>query len=215
MSRSSSLDLATVEDRLMRDPARDLGREGWRHAAVAAVFREGAQGAELLFIQRAVHEKDPWSGQIGFPGGRSEEGDPSLEHTAARETHEELDLDLLQPESVRRLGALDQLQARARRKILPLAITPFAFAWLGGAPPELSPNHEVDSAFWVPLSTLADPARRIEYSSQRDALDRVFQALDLGEERVLWGLTHYMTIEILFRLGLVEDVQALTLPREP
>ena len=43
-------------------------------AAVALVFREGRDGLELLFIKRAEHERDPWSGHIGFPGGRSEPG---------------------------------------------------------------------------------------------------------------------------------------------
>ena len=41
-----------------------------RRAAVALVLRdEGKHGRpELLFIRRAEHEKDPWSGHMGFPG---------------------------------------------------------------------------------------------------------------------------------------------------
>src|SRR3990172_9746127 len=63
-------------------------------AAVALVFREGRDGLELLFIKRAEHERDPWSGHIGFPGGRSEPGETDLRTTVARETAEETGLDL-------------------------------------------------------------------------------------------------------------------------
>ena len=59
---------------------------GGRRAAVALVFRDGVQGGlELLFIRRAEHEKDPWSGHMGFPGGRQEPGDPDLAATAVQQ----------------------------------------------------------------------------------------------------------------------------------
>ena len=200
--------LTRAEPRVVADDGAD-----WRHAAVAAIFRDSAEGAELLYIQRAVHDRDPWSGQIAFPGGRSDPGDPSLEHTADRETREELGLPLLDSPRVRRLGALDQLQARARRKILPMAITPFAFVHDAPVRPELSLQAtEVESAFWVPLHELVDPTRRILYDAHRAEAPYSFRAFDLGDQRILWGLTHFMTVEILFRLGLVEDVDSLTLP---
>ena len=39
-------------------------------AAVAMIFREGGEELELLLIQRSVDERDPWSGNLAFPGGR-------------------------------------------------------------------------------------------------------------------------------------------------
>ncbi|KAG4048604.1 hypothetical protein JG687_00009828 [Phytophthora cactorum] len=42
-------------------------------ASVAAVFRwkeKDQRSLELLFVRRSVNEKDTWSGQIAFPGGR-------------------------------------------------------------------------------------------------------------------------------------------------
>lgn len=200
--------LAAREPRVVADDSSD-----WRHAAVAAIFRDGPQGAELLFIQRAVHERDPWSGQIGFPGGRAEETDGDLLYTAARETREELGLDLLGP-ATRSLGPLDQLQARARRRVLAMAITPFAFVHEADEPPSLSPNQEVDDAFWVPLHDLVDPARWTWYDALRADSPYTFRAIDVGRGPApLWGLTHYMTVEILHRLGLVESVDRLTIPR--
>jgi len=53
-----------------REPARVTEPVASR-AAVAAVLRDGAPGLEMLFIRRAEQEGDPWSGQMGFPGGRA------------------------------------------------------------------------------------------------------------------------------------------------
>ncbi len=85
-----------------------------RRAAVALIFRAGGSGEpELLFIRRAEYPGDPWSGQVAFPGGRSEEGDSSLEDTAVRETLEETGIDIRA--SGRILGALDELQPQSVR----------------------------------------------------------------------------------------------------
>jgi 8-oxo-dGTP pyrophosphatase MutT (NUDIX family) len=203
-----------VARRLLRRPPRVVADgDGWRMAAVAAVFRDGAEGAELLFIQRAEHERDPWSGQIGFPGGRAEPGDADLLHTAARETREEIGLDLLDPSAATPLGALDELQARARARIVQMAIRPYAFVLRGPEPPPLQPNDEVAAAFWAPVSWLCDERRRAWYDSTRVGVAFRFPGIDLGPGRLLWGLTHRMVLEILHRLDLVDDVDRLSLPR--
>ncbi len=210
------LTLAEVATLLTRDPLRIIEAEpGWTRAAVAAVFREGEQGAELLFIQRAAHPDDPWSGQIGFPGGRVEETDRNGRDTARRETLEEVGLDLAAAEGVRYLGALHEIQARTRRALLSMVISPHAFVLDGPdtRPPELDLNYEVATALWVPLSRLASDKIRIWHHSERARTPYRFRALDLGLTVPLWGITHRMTLEILGRLGLVDDVDDLTLPQ--
>ena len=67
------------------------------------MFTDGADDTQLLFIQRAVVDGDPWSGQMAFPGGRFHEDDADSFATAERETKEELGLDL---SGARRLGSL-------------------------------------------------------------------------------------------------------------
>ena len=58
-------------------------------SAVAAILCN-AESPQLLFIERARVEGDPWSGDIAFPGGRVEPQDDGLQAAAERETREEI-----------------------------------------------------------------------------------------------------------------------------
>ena len=191
----------------------DTGGEIWRRAAVAAVFRPAGDDTELLLLRRASQTQDPWSGQLSFPGGHEEPEDADMTATARRETEAEVGIDVL--DGGRLLGALDVLQARARTKINPMSIHPHAFLLEDRAdrPLVLDPG-EVKAAFWVPLSRLADPSRRVWYDAQRVGAPFRFPAIDVdGGPVPLWGLTHHMVLEALERLGLVHDVGALSMPR--
>lgn len=161
---------------------------GARRAAVALVFRDGVEGGlELLFIRRAEHEKDPWSGHMGFPGGRQEPGDPDLAATAVRETREETGLDLASDGEP--LGALDEVKALARGRPVDLVIAPFVHRLrrrLEGAP-----SHEVVSLHWLPLERLLSPAVRstLQYQYEENVLELPCLRID---GLVIWGLTHRM-----------------------
>jgi 8-oxo-dGTP pyrophosphatase MutT (NUDIX family) len=178
-----------------RDPHR-VGTDVPR-AAVALVLRDGGPGGiELLFIRRAEHEKDPWSGHMGFPGGRAEPGDAGLEGTAVRETLEETGLDLAgDGES---LGALDEVRALARGRPVDLAIAPFVFRLrrrLDGAP-----SHEVVSLHWLPLGRLLAPETRstLQYQYEETVLDLPCLRID---DLVIWGLTFRMFENLASVLG--------------
>ena len=167
-------------------PARPAERdEPFRQAAVALILRPGnaADDLELLLIRRATREGDPWSGQIGLPGGRLDPADPSLLDTAIRETREEVGLDLTAQGSV--LGALDEL--RPRTPVLPpIIVSPFVLAI--GSRAGVTPNHEVAAHRWVSLSALFAPATRVETTVEvRDLRMRVsaFQVDDF----IVWGMT--------------------------
>ena len=41
-----------------------------KRAAVAITLRSGAQGPEVLLMQRVERAGDRWSGQVSFPGGK-------------------------------------------------------------------------------------------------------------------------------------------------
>jgi hypothetical protein len=61
-----------------------------RRAAVAVVLRSlPDNAAEILYILRQASERDPWSGQVGFPGGRRQASDADDYAAAVRECREE------------------------------------------------------------------------------------------------------------------------------
>ena len=205
----------TLPSLLHRRPPRVIsGEPDWSRAAVAALFRPSSDGLDLLFIRRALDPRDPWSGQIGFPGGRAEPEDRDLEHTAIRETLEEIGLDL-RVQDVRALGALDELQARARTRIPPLTIRPHAFLLPPEHPAIYVPSDEVAEVFWAPVTELLNPAHHIWYEGERASLPMRFPAVTLGPSRTLWGLTHRMVGEILERLDLIDDADRFSTPKPP
>ena len=83
--------VARLERALREQPGAQLTlSDPLRRAAVALILRDPGDGTlEFLMIKRADYEGDPWSGHVALPGGRHEQGDPTLEATAIRETWEE------------------------------------------------------------------------------------------------------------------------------
>lgn len=190
-----------------RAPAR-VSAEVGRRAAVALVLREGPAGVELLFIRRAEHPEDPWSGQMAFPGGRSEPGDADLLATAVRETAEEIGLDLAREAEY--LGPLDEVRAMARLRPVDLAIAPYVFRLRGDVP--LVPNHEVRSAHWIALDELVREDRRsvMDYPYQGSTLQ--FPCLRV-EDVVIWGLTYRMFVGLQERFPARGEGAALERPQ--
>jgi 8-oxo-dGTP pyrophosphatase MutT (NUDIX family) len=166
---------------------RDVEERVSSRAAVALAFREAGTGLELLFIERAEHPGDPWSGQMAFPGGRWEEGDRDLAATAVRETREELGLDLLV--DCERLGRLDEVRAMSRMRPLDLAITPFVFRVRRLPPLELS--DEVRGVHWLPLDALLGPGLRSSLDYPHAGTTLRFPCFR-ANGKVIWGLTHRM-----------------------
>ncbi|MEQ9336841.1 MAG: CoA pyrophosphatase [Miltoncostaeaceae bacterium] len=80
-----------------------------RHAAVLITLFDRHDEAHLLLTKRALHLPSH-PGQISLPGGMHEPQDPSLMHTALRETQEEVGLS---PERLRVLGRLGEVNTIA------------------------------------------------------------------------------------------------------
>jgi len=178
----------------LRPPAR-VDEPVASRAAVALVLREARAGLELLFIRRAERAEDPWSGQIGFPGGRVEPGDADRRATARRETQEEIGVDLGREADL--VGDLDEIRAMARGRPVDLAISPFVFHLRGS--PDVYLSAEVTSVHWVPLDLLLGPEHqgRFEYRHEDQVVD--LPCLRVGE-LVIWGLTYRMFLGLRDRL---------------
>jgi 8-oxo-dGTP pyrophosphatase MutT (NUDIX family) len=179
-------------------PAQDVADEVTNRAAVAVVLREAGPGLQVLFIRRAEDPRDPWSGQVAFPGGRAEPGDADLLATARRETREEIGVDLAAEGE--HLGRLDQVRAMARLRPMNLTITPFVFRLRGPAEPALSP--EVRSLHWLGVDRLLDPERRSTMEYEHGETRLAFPCLRL-DGIVIWGLTYRMFSSLGDRLASV------------
>ncbi len=160
------------------------------HAAVALILRSHP-GLELLLIKRSVSARDPWSGHMALPGGRWDSVDESLFDTAVREAREETGIVLA---SAVRLGHLSEVRPQGVR--LPrISISPFVFGIEGSVETVLDPR-EVDSAHWVPVTTLADPTLHRTVEIPIRGRSRPFPAFLFAEE-VVWGLTYRILSEFL------------------
>lgn len=182
---------------LSAHPARLIDDVERPRAAVALVLRGGADAgrdAEVLLIERARHEGDPWSGQMAFPGGRVEEADPDSRATAERETFEEVGLALAGADL---LGRLDDLEGRHAGRRLPLVIS--AWVYHVPAPGPLALNYEVEEALWVPVRRLVDPRQQVECPTPWTGYPGIL--VGRPERHVVWGLTYRFLEIFLERLG--------------
>ncbi|TAK91201.1 MAG: CoA pyrophosphatase [Burkholderiaceae bacterium] len=161
---------------------------------IPLVLHENAM--TVLLTERAADLPDH-AGQISFPGGRVEANDGSPQHTALRETAEEIGL---HGQQIEVLGTLPDYRTGTGYSVTPVVglVTP---------PLNLQLDHaEVAAAFEVPLHFLTDP----QFHQQRE-IDfpplgrRVFHAMPYTDplqqrEYFIWGATAGMLRNLYFFL---------------
>ena len=171
-----------------------------RRAAVALVLRAGLEGPEMLVIKRSEAEHDHWSGHMALPGGRVEPEDESLLATAARETFEEVGLDLRAGgEAVARLTTIRPSSPYAPR----VSVTPFVFVApleyhaAGAAGPKgLELSEEVAVAVWVPVDELKRGGRSAVFRMAFAGVEREWPAYP-SQHGLIWGITERILTEFL------------------
>lgn len=193
-------DLSEVEQRLVSHrPARCWWRPLGRQSAVALILRQSGSDLEVLMIRRAERPGDPWSGQMGFPGGRRDAVDRHLLAVACRETREEVGIDL--QHQARLLAPLSVMRARPWRwQQRPMTVSPYVFALQ--QPVVIEPNHEVAEALWLPLGFFADHSNRRAFDFQRQG--RWLRQLPCYEwrEQRIWGMSLRMLDELVSVLAI-------------
>lgn len=192
-------------------PKKSWVRRWARRAAVTAVVVDRAPngddegGLSLLFMKRATREGDPWSGDMSFPGGRTDPIDVNNFATGIRELAEETGLDIL-ASGGEVIGRLSDVQARGFRwGKRPFVVTPYLF-WLDHEPAEWAiDEREVETLVWIPLAFFMDPANRGKMVWQRGNVSIPLPCYDYGRYRV-WGLTLRMIDELTAFLGRHESI---------
>ena len=171
--------IASGDGHLWRDPA-DI-----RPAAVLVPIVRREDALTVLFTRRTPHLHDH-AGQISFPGGRTEPGDPSLEATALREAQEEIGL---ARERVELLGRLPEYVTVTGYRVTPVV-------GLVSAPLDLRPDpFEVAEIFEVPLAFLLDPANHLRNTVLQEGKRRRYYAMPY-REYYIWGATAGMLMNL-------------------
>lgn len=152
--------------------------EDIRPAAVLVPVIDRAGRLSLLFTKRTAHLQDH-AGQISFPGGRAEEQDKDLHHTALRETAEEIGL---HAEHIEILGELNAYITVTGYRVVPVVA-------LIRAPFELQLDaHEVASVFEMPLENLLDAVNHVRHTVIHAGRERFYYALPY-QNHYIWGAT--------------------------
>jgi 8-oxo-dGTP pyrophosphatase MutT (NUDIX family) len=148
----------------------------------------------ILVIHRATRTGDPWSGQMGLPGGHVELEDQDFVATAIRETSEEVGIGLDRSDLV---GPLDDVAPKSVTPP-PFLVRPFLFT-LADRPP-LRLSSEVVAATWVEWSALADPAHRREVTITIGGQPRSVAAFVI-DGQVIWGMTERVLAPLVAVVG--------------
>lgn len=182
------LEIDSIEARLQQyQPRTHEITANTRQAAVATILREREEHIEALFILRATHDQDPWSGHMAFPGGHMDPEDMDLQKTAERETLEEIGVDL--GRVGRLIGAIDPVRANPRGRNLDMVVAPYVY--LLEEETEYLPNYEVADILWGSLNDMHSGQSKAERNFQVGGEWQSFAGFGVGEQLV-WGLTYRM-----------------------
>lgn len=155
-------------------------------ASVLVPVTDNAGSPEILFTLRSSN-LSTHRGQVAFPGGKRDSTDPSLAHTALRETHEEIGLP---PDQVQLIAPLSQVISRYG-----ILVTPY----VGIVPADhpLTPNpHEIESIFHVPVDFFLEDRR--ERTDALPFLDNTYHVpCYRWEGYQIWGLSAVVLVEFL------------------
>ncbi len=172
---------------------RPAGFGAAKAAVLLPVILRDQDGPTLLFTRR-TDSLARHSGQVSFPGGRSEADDLTPVETALRETFEETGI---APSFVTVAGYLDRYLTGTGFDIQPVVgLLAEGFA--------LAPDpREVAEIFEVPLAFLCDPANRRRENREIAGRQRNFYAFTYQQHEI-WGATAAIVVSLAQRLSDIE-----------
>ena len=163
--------------------------DGDQVEAVVAIllWDEPRRGPQTLLVQRAKREGDPWSGQIGLPGGRVRRGAETPRTALHREVDEEVGIKL--EEVGVELGSLSVGHPMRR---LEMRVQP----WVYGLrmKPRISIGSEIAGSFWANLADLPSKKKMSEITIRNNPWSVESFVV---EGKVVWGFTYRVLTELL------------------
>ena len=195
----SSVKIEHIRQRLANYQPSPLTIEASMRAAVALLLQPHDNDLRVLFIHRAPHPHDPWSGHMAFPGGMQDPGDADLLATIQRETEEEVGVDLVRYGEY--LGRLAEVQPMARGRLVSMTVTPFVYRVSSEISLTTDPV-EVQDTIWVPFAFMQQNG--VETMTRHVLPDNTaieVPALIYGG-KTIWGLTYRVLREFL---GLITE----------
>lgn len=166
----------------------NINNQNPKHAAVLSVFYPGAQGeTRFVLILRKTY-KGVHSNQVGFPGGRVEEDDRDLAHTALRETEEEVGIPQHEVEILREMSRL---------YIPPSNFWVYPFLGIMKKTPVLVPQEEeVEAVLEVRLEDFMSDSCLIQETLSTSYATEIEVPAFLLNDHVVWGATAMMLSEM-------------------
>lgn len=158
-----------------------------RNSAVLITLYSSNYGISTLLIKRVLYN-GIHSGQVAFPGGKTEDSDSSLIQTALRETEEEIGIS---QKDVSILGAITPLYIPVSNMLVHPVI-----GYLDSRPNLNINKKEVDYTIEVPVCHLKDPRNRSVETIQTPRYKIVAPYFDVGGEHV-WGATAMIISEFI------------------
>lgn len=181
------LKMAPIE-RLLELKRKAREKESAKQAAVLCLFYPSSEGeTRFVLILRKTY-KGVHSAQIGFPGGKIEVGDRTLEETALRETEEEVGVPVT--------------DVSVLKKLTEIYIPPsnfFVQPYLGtseNTPYFILQEDEVEAVIEVPLTEFLDDSVRVTQTLKTSYAKQIEVPAFHLQGHVVWGATAMMLNEI-------------------
>jgi 8-oxo-dGTP pyrophosphatase MutT (NUDIX family) len=161
-----------------------------RQAGVMAALFQKNEMWHVVLIERKQIDGDRHGGQIGFPGGKLEPEDFSLQDTALREAEEEVGIPR---QDVRVLGKLTELYIPVSNFL----VHPFV-GYLASEPSFTLQEEEVSAVLTVPIAHFQneDAIKNIDIRIGKHLVLKNVPYFDLYG-KVLWGATAMMLNELM------------------